>query len=134
MSNDEPMMAGEGSAAAPKKKPSSRKRKEGRKTMKKKRKVKKTKTRASVKRQRKSYEIISGRPAARYPKFRKGTVPAAIWAALKSKKRATTLQIAEAIRGKVKSRSAKNLADLTGHVGWYFYQWKKLGVLRVVRT
>lgn len=115
------------------KKSKPRGRKGGKKVVKKTKKAK-AKTKVTTERRRKSYEIVSGRPTSRYPDPRKGTVPAAIWAALKSKKRTTTLEIALAIRGKVKSRSAKNLTDLTGHVGWYFHQWKKLGILRVAKA
>ncbi len=111
-----------------KKKSKPRKRKGGKKVVKKTKKVK-----VSVGRRRKSYEVVAGRPESRYPTPRKGTVPAAIWPALKSKKRATALEIALAIRSKVKSRSAKNLPDLTGHVAWYFFQWQKLGIVRVAK-
>ncbi|KKK92848.1 hypothetical protein LCGC14_2698820, partial [marine sediment metagenome] len=79
-----------------------RKRKGGRKVVKKTKKAKK-----SVERRGKAYEIVAGRPASKYPIPRKGSVPAAIWAALKSKKRATAKELSVAIVGKIAPASAK---------------------------
>ncbi len=102
-----------------------RKRRGGKKVVKKTKKVK-----VSADRKRKSYEIVSGRPAAKYPKPRKGTSALLIWNTLKAKRRATVSQVADAIAGKIKTKKA----NLIGHVGWYFFHWKRLGVVRVAKA
>ncbi len=144
MNNDEPHIVGDeapttgvtqASAEFNKRKSSPRKRRGGKKVMKKTKKVKKTKkTKAAAGERGKAHEIITDRPAARYPTPRKNTVPAAIWAALKARKRATAKELAAAIVGKIAPASAKDRVYLVAHVGWYLTKWKKEGVVRFAKT
>ncbi len=117
------------SAEFNKRKSAPRKRKGGRKVVKKTKKVKK-----SVERRGKAYEIVAGRPASKYPTPREGSVPAAIWTALKAKKRATARELSVAIVGKIAPASAKDRVYLVLHVGWYLTKWKKMGLVRFAKT
>jgi hypothetical protein len=136
MNNDDPNIAGDEPAPTSasvefnKRKTKPRGRKGGKKVVKKTKKIKK----AGGTRRGHAYEIVTGRPAAAYPTPHKGTVPAAIWAALKSKKRATAQALTDAIRGKIKSKSAKDPRKLVGHVGWYLTKWKKLKLVRFAKA
>ena len=137
MNDDKPNAVEEGTATGAsqasaefnKRKAKPRKRKGGRKVVKKTKKTKK-----SVERRGKAYEVVAGRPASKYPTPREGSVPAAIWAALKSKKRATARELAVAIVGKIAPASAKDRAYLVLHVGWYLTKWKKMGLVRFAKA
>ena len=123
------------SAKFNKRKSRPRKRKEGRKVVKKAKKTKKAKKgKSKVERRGKAYEIVTGRPASKYPTPRKGSVPAAIWPVLKSKKRATARELAVAIVGKIAPASAKDRVYLVLHVGWYLTKWKKMGLVRFAKA
>ena len=138
MNNDESNIAGDGapatgvsqaSAEFNKRKAKPRKRKGGKKVVKKTKKTKK-----SVERRGKVHEIVAGRPASKDPTPREGSVPAAIWAALKLKKRATAKELSVAIVGKIAPASAKDRVYLVLHVGWYLTKWKKMGLVRFAKT
>jgi hypothetical protein len=118
-----------------KKKSKPRERRGEKKVMKKAKRVKKVKkAKASGGRRGHAYEIVTGRAAAAYPTPREGSVPAAIWPALKAKKRATAKELAVAIVGKIAPASAKDRAYLVLHVGWYLTKWKKLKLVRFAKT